>query len=103
MSISLDEVSITVSVKGQDVQLDLLEAELFLQKEVDDKEADVFVPKVQELFRSKGVEGLSFSQAVNFCHYIRAAYIEHKKKFDSELKLAFPSVSTRSQSPNENS
>jgi hypothetical protein len=95
MGYSLETVNLAITVKkGEpDIEFDLLEIELFLEEEVDGKNPREYVPKVQELFRAKGVE-VSYSQAVNFTSYARVAYLEFKKKFDNVLRSDFPSVAT---------
>ncbi len=100
---SLDSEVVEVLIGGKTIKVDLLDAEVFQEKEVYAKDADEFIPKIRQFLIDRGAEEVSYSQAMKFTYYIAAAYEDYKKKFEGELKSAFPSTAIRLVSPNESS
>jgi hypothetical protein len=98
---SLETVNISFQVGESTHVFDLLEMEIFLEEEVDNKKPDEWVPAFQEWFKAHSNVGISYSQAIHCADIVRRAYIDFKKKYDSELKSAFPSIVIPSPSPHE--
>jgi hypothetical protein len=98
----LDTAVIVVAINGKEHSIDLIDAELFLEDNVDGKPMTEAAVGMKLFLREHTQEEVTTTQAVKFINLVRSAYIEYKKKSDNELKSAFPLAWTHSEQPIEN-
>lgn len=99
--LDLKSANIIVKLGDKEHTLDLMECQVFLDEKVSGKPSEEFVPAIQQFFQEKTGVQLSFSQCYAFADNVWLSYQEFKKKYDSELRSAFPTVSIPSTSPTE--
>ncbi len=103
MPCDLSSVEMEIEIPGHGpYKLDLLESEVFLETFADGLKPQDYVPKVQQYLKDKTTVDVTYSQALKFVDFVRASFVEFKKKFGDELKSAFPLASTHFPSPSEN-